>query len=84
MREYSGTDDDIYGPSVPHFQGKKVHQKVRHVEPIAVTDIPKGIFDRYKKFTLCCDLMHINGIGFLNTTSQNILFATGSMIKTKK
>ena len=28
--------------------------------------------------------MHINGIVFLNTISQHIIFATGSIIKIKK
>ena len=40
-----------------------------------------GILDKYKKFTLRHDLMHINGIGFLNTIYQHIMFAIGSMIK---
>ena len=29
--------------------------------------VPKEILDKYKKVALLCDLMHINGIGFLNT-----------------
>ena len=77
-------DEDIYRPSVPHFQGKTVRHKIHNVEPIILTNPPKEILDRYKKFTLCCDLMHINNIGFLNTIYQHIIFTTGSMIKNRK
>ena len=64
LQEYAGMAEDIYGPSVPHLQGKTVLHKVQHVEPIIVPNFPKGTLDRYKNATLCCDLMHINGIGF--------------------
>ena len=73
--------EDIDGPSVTHLQCKTVRHKVKHVEPIIVTNAPKVIIDRYKKVTIFCDLMHINGIGFLNTIYQHIMFATGIMIK---
>ena len=49
-----------------------------------VPNVPKVILDKYKKFTLCCEIMHINGIGFLNTISQHIMFDTGSIIKDQK
>ena len=75
---------DIYGLSVPYLQGKTVRHKFQHVEPIIVPNVPKVILDIYKKLILCCDLMHINGIGFLNTISRHIMFATGSMIKIEK
>ena len=71
----------IYGPSVPYLKGKTFYHKVHHVEPIIVPNSPKVILDRYNNFTLCFNLVHINGIGFLNTISQHILFVTGSMIK---
>ena len=50
------------------------------MEPIIVPNIPKVILDKYDKVTLCCDLIHINYIGFMNTISQNIMFATGIII----
>ena len=77
-------DEDIYGPIVTHLQGKTVLQKVQHVEPIIVPNLPKGILDRYKKVTVCCDMMKIKGIGLLNTISWHIMFATGSMNKNRK
>ena len=73
--------ENIYGPSVTHFQGRTVCHKVQYVDTIIVPNFPKDILDRYKNSTLWCDLMQINGIGFLNTISWHIIFATGSMIK---
>ena len=75
---------EIYGPSVPHLQGKTVYRKVHQVEPIIVPNFPRGILDIYKNVTLWYDLIHINVIGFLNNISQHIMFAMVSMIKNRK
>ena len=74
----------IYGPSMPHLKGKTVRRKIQHVEPVKITSVPKTILDKYKEVTMCCDLIHINGIGFLKTISWHIIFATGSMIKNRE
>ena len=75
--------EEIYGPSIPHLKGKTVRRKIQHVDTVKITSIPKTILDMYKEVTICCDLMHINGIVFLNTISRHIMFATGSMIKNR-
>ena len=76
--------EDIYRPSIPHLKGKIVRRKVHHVEPIKITNVPKTILDKYKEVIICCDLMHINGIGFLITISRHIMFATVSIIKNRQ
>ena len=73
--------EDICGPSIPHLKGKTVRRKVHHVELVKIINVPKTILDKYEEVTICCDLMHINGIGFLIAISWHIMFATGSMIK---
>ena len=77
-------DDDIYGPSIPHLEGKAVRRKIQHVDPIKITSVTQTILDNYKEVTIFCEIMHINGIGFLKTISRRIMFSTGIMIKTKK
>ena len=76
--------EDIYGPSIPHVKVKTVQRKIQHVESIKIKSVPKNILDKYKEVTICCDLMHTNGISFLNTISRHIIFSTGSMIKNRK
>ena len=73
--------EDIYGHSIPHLKSKKVLCKIQHTEPVKITSVLKSILDKYKEFTICCDLMYINGIGFHNTISRHIMFSKGSMIK---
>ena len=76
--------EDIYGASIPHLKGKTVRRKIQHVEPVKITSFPKTILDKYKEVIICCDLMHISGIVFLNTISGHIMFATVIMIKNRK
>ena len=76
--------EDTYGPSIPHLKVKRVRRKIKHVDPIKITSVPKTILDKYKEVAIFCDLIQINLIGFLNTISRHIVFATGSMIKNRK
>ena len=84
LREDVRMAEDIYGPSIPHLKGKTARCKIQHVETVKIRSVPKTIPYKYKDVTICCDLMHINGISFLNTISRHIMFATGSMIKNRK
>ena len=81
LREDFIMAEDIYGPIIPHLKGKTVRRNIQHVEPVKITSVPKNILDKYKEVTICYDLMHINGIGFIITISRHIMFATGSTIK---
>ena len=76
--------EDIYGPSIPHLTDKTMRRKIQHVEPVNITSVTKNTLDKYKEVKICCDLMHINGIGLLNTISRHIMFPTVSMIKNRK
>ena len=79
-----GMTEEIYGTSVPNLQGKTLHDKVLHVEPIILPNLPKIILDLYKSVALWCDRININGIGLLNTKYRQIIFSTGSLTKTRK
>ena len=52
--------------------------------PIKISSVPKIILYKYKEVIILCDIMHINGIDYLNSILQHIIFATGSMIKKLK
>ena len=84
LQKDSGMDEDIYRLSVPCIQGQTVRHKVHNVEPIIVPYATNTILDRYNKVALCCDLIHINSIGFMNTIYRHIMFSTGSIIKNRK
>ena len=76
--------EDIYPPIIPHLKGKIVRYKIQHVEPVKITSDTKNILDKSKEVTIFCDLMQIDRIGFLNTISRHIMFATKIMIKNRK
>ena len=38
--------DDIYGPSIPHLNGKTLLRKIQQVDPIKITSVPKTILDK--------------------------------------
>ena len=67
LREDVGMAEDIYGPSIPHLKWKTMRRKIQNLEAVEITSFTKTILDKYKEVTICCDLMHTNGIGLLNT-----------------
>ena len=84
MKEDVRMDGYIYGPSIPHLKVNTVRRNIQNVEPVKITSVPKTILDKYKEFTICFELIHINGIIFLNAIEWHIMFATGSIIKNRK
>jgi hypothetical protein len=67
--------EDIFGPSVASSKGKTVHQGKPHV-PSTVSPIPPDILLLYGKATLCINIMYVNKLAFLVTTSQHVKFST--------
>ena len=82
-REDINMAEVIYGPSVPHLQGKTVRQKVKHVKLVVLSKLLQDIIDKYKRVILCYDPLHINGLDFLNTFLGGILFGTNSLVKNR-
>ena len=65
----------IYGPDVQALKGKTTRPKPK----VAVNDyieIPKEIVEAHKGIKLCADLMFIDGVTFMLTTSINLKFIT--------
>jgi Zinc knuckle len=66
---------DIFGLDIGSLKGKTTRQKpemVRHI----VESLPSETMSRYRKITLCIDVMYINKIPMLVSISRNIKFGT--------
>jgi hypothetical protein len=71
--------DDILGPDVGSLKGKTTHRAPPRVET-NTTPLPYEIQERYRNITLCADVMFVNKIPFLMTTSRNLRFGTAETI----
>jgi hypothetical protein len=65
----------IFGPDLANIRGKMVRRKPRHVNTELV-DIPQALADNKKNVTLVADVMFINGVPFLVSSSRYILLTT--------
>jgi len=65
--------EDIFGPNIGSIKGKMTHTKQKHVQ-VDIQDIPQEIMERHSKVTQAIDVMFINKIPFIITTSCNIHF----------
>jgi len=75
--------EDIFGPNIGSIKGKTTHTKQKHVQ-IHPQDIPREIMDKHGEVVLAIDIMFINKIPFVMTTSRNINFGTAELIKDMK
>ena len=67
--------DDIFGPNLGSLKGKTVHCPNPHVKMQTVR-VPPDIMQIHRSITLAIDIMFINKIPFLVTTSQHLKFGT--------
>ena len=73
----------IFGPNIRSIKGKMIHTKQIHVQ-VDLQDIPQEIMERHSKVTQAIDVMFINKIPFIMTTSCNIHFGTAEIVKVMK
>jgi len=66
-------EEDIFGPSIGSLKGKTTCTVQKHVE-IIIQDTPQEIMEKHGNVTLAIDVMLINKIPFIMTTSRNICF----------
>jgi len=74
--------EDIFGPNFGSIKGKTTRRPTQHVN-ITWTRVPREILQRYGEVTLAVDIMAINKIPFMITTSRHIHFGTAKLICNK-
>ena len=75
--------EDIFGPNLGSVKGKTTHTTQDHVQ-VNFDDLPREIMEKHGDVTLAIDVMFINKIPFVITTSRNIHFGTADLIKDMK
>jgi hypothetical protein len=82
------TDDinaanDIFGKNLGSIKGKTVHRPNPHVNT-NILPVPNDIMSLHKKVTLAIDIMFVNKIPFLVTTSRKLHFGTVEALPDRK
>jgi len=76
--------EEILGPNLGSLKGKMTRTKPLKVTINTYNELPKGMLDKHGNVTLAVDIMYINGIPFVMTTSRAIHFGTAELIKNEK
>jgi hypothetical protein len=67
--------NDIFGPNLGSLYGKTVRRTPVRVQS-EITGVPSDIIDKHRDVVLGIDILHINKVPFLVTTSRNLHFGT--------
>ena len=73
--------EDILGPNLVSLKGKTVRKSPERVVLNSLDNLPNELLTEHGNVTIAIDIMYINGIPFMMTTSQAIHFGTAEMIK---
>ena len=65
----------IFGPDLANLRGKTTRKKPEHVR-VDYVQIPRDIIDMHKYVTLVADVMFVNGLPFLVSSSRGISLVT--------
>jgi len=73
--------EDILGPNLGSLKGKTTRKTPDRVTLHALENLPSELLSEHRNVTIMVDIMYINGIPFIMTTSRAIHFGTAEMIK---
>jgi len=76
--------EEILGPNLGSLKGKMTRTKPSKVIINTYNKLPTGMLDKHGNVTLAVDIMYINKIPFVMTTSRAIHFGTAELIKNEK
>ena len=74
--------EDIFRPNLGSIKGMTTRHHTQHVN-ITWTKVPREILQKYGEVTLAINIMAINKIPFMITTSRHIHFGTAELIRNK-
>ena len=72
----------IFGPDLANLRGKTIRTKPEHVR-IEYVQIPRDFVELHKYVTLVADVMFVNGLPFLVTSSRGISLVTIEYLKSR-
>ena len=72
----------MYGPNLGSLKGKRTRRRPPVVD--TTETVPPRLAEKHKDVTIALDVMHINNISFLVTTSRVFRFSTMDAIKDKE
>ena len=75
--------EDAFGKIIGVLQGKTTRKKMPCMTT-AYEDLPTGTLERHGQVTPETNMMYINEVPFVVTTSCNIHFCTAELIKNEK
>ena len=73
--------EDILGPNLGSLKGKMTRKTTERVTLNSLDNLPNELLSEYGNVTISVDIMYINKIPFMMTTSHTIHFGTAEMIK---
>ena len=76
--------EEILGPNLGSLKGNTTRTKPSRVIIGTYNKLPRDILEKYSDVTLAVDIMYINEIPFIMTTSRAIHFGTAELKKKKK
>ena len=74
---------DIFGTDLGSLKGKTVRRTIPHMAD-RIIDVPLSLMRLYRSVTLAGDIMFVNKIPFVVTTSRHIRFSTAEMVANQK
>jgi len=76
--------EEILGPNLGSLKGKSTRTKPTNVIIGRYNELPTDILEKHGDITLAVDIMYINEIPFVITTSRAIHFRSAELIKSEK
>jgi len=80
-KEYIIHAEDILGPNMGSLKGKMTRKTPERVSLHSLDNLPNELLSEHRNVTIMVDIMYINEIPFIMTTSHAIHFGTAEMIK---